>query len=167
MAIETEDRDNEQREMAAYTNAPTTKPRKFLVNCRYYTKGECDRGNQCKFIHQTGPVDIAEQSDLSEDLKEQTEPFPKRTVIKRKAATNQHLANPKEQIPHKRTSPSSSRSPTSDRHSKKEEPPRRARTSKDEAPTNSQAAIEDPDLQQKADGTQGQDPPNQKDIKGW
>ena len=85
MASETEERDNEQREMAAYTNAPTIKPRKIQANCRFFAKGKCDPGNQCKFIHGAGPVDISDQSDSSEDMEQPAEPSPKRTVtIKRK-----------------------------------------------------------------------------------
>ena len=147
MASETEERDNEQREMAAYTNAPTIKPRKFQANCRFFAKGKCDRGNQCKFIHGAGPVDISDQSDSSEDMEQPAEPSPKRTVtIKRKEepaakkSRRQHTPPRGRQQPttsrskrERTSSPSSSRSPPRERPAEDDDSPRRARTSRDES----------------------------------
>ena len=164
MASETEDKDNEQKEMAAYTNAPTIKPRKIQVNCRFFAKGNCDRGNQCKFIHCAGLVDISDQSDSSEDMEQPTEPSPKRTVtIKRKEEpaakkSSRHDTHPQgrhhptsSRSKRERTSsPSSSRSPPRERHGEKEDSPRRARTSKDESRHQSRSSHRRPKTPEKA-----------------
>ena len=82
IAIDTEEQDKEQQATETYTNAPPKRTTKIPVICRFYLKGKCTRGNNCKFIHEAGPADITistEQSTTSEDEEPSPEPSPIRT----------------------------------------------------------------------------------------
>ena len=46
------------------------------VTRRYFTKGKCDWGDQCQFVHQTGAVDIFDQSKMSDYTEEPRGPNP-------------------------------------------------------------------------------------------
>ena len=81
IAKEVEERDREQQAMASYTNALPARPTKIQTICRFFLKGRCKRGQTCKFIHQTGPVDISMSSETSSESEEpEREPTPVRKV---------------------------------------------------------------------------------------
>ena len=82
IANEVEERDREQQAMASYTNALPARPTKIQTTCRFFLKGKCKRGQTCKFIHQTGPVDISISSETSSESEEEPErePTPVRKV---------------------------------------------------------------------------------------
>ena len=59
IAKDTEDYDREQESRSQYKNAPNpdTIAKKIPVNCRFFARGKCNRGNTCKFEHTHGPSD--------------------------------------------------------------------------------------------------------------
>ena len=88
---EVTDRDQEQQEMAAYTNAPPPRQHKSTAVCRFFQKGKCNRGSSCYFLHQSGPADISMETETSSTSKE-AEPSPIRKITIKPKRDTQHTS---------------------------------------------------------------------------
>ena len=88
IAKDTEDYDREQESRSQYTNAPKphTSTKKIPVNCRFFARGKCKRGNACQFEHTHGPSDAPEgsESTVTSSESEEREPTPVRKVTLKK-----------------------------------------------------------------------------------
>ena len=88
IAKDTEDYDREQESRSQYTNAPKphTSTKKIPVNCRFFARGKCKRGNACQFEHTHGPSDAPESSEstVTSSESEEREPTPVRKVTLKK-----------------------------------------------------------------------------------
>ena len=91
IAREITDRDQEQQEMAAYTNAPPPRQQKSTELCRFFQKGKCNRGSSCYFLHQSGPADISMETEISATSEEE-EPSPVRKITIKPKRDTQHTS---------------------------------------------------------------------------